>query len=116
MKTQQKTEAETKVYSSNKQICNLNCKTAIIPNCSTVRQTESPIRRSNREASKNASLKNTFLIEDVYQQPEKKLVAFSIKNNKVEKQNFEFEILNHLKKAFRFLLSFFTEIILFCLQ
>ena len=116
MKTQEATEVVTNTYSSNTHIFNLDCKTAISPSCSTVRQTESPIRRSNREASKNASLKNTFLIEDVYQQPEKKLVAFSIKNNKVEKQNFEFEILNHFKKAFKFFLSFFTEIILFCLQ
>ena len=84
MKTQQNTEVVTKTSSSNKHKSSLICKTAISPSCSTVRQTESPIRRSNREASKNASLKNTFLIEDVYQQPEKKLVAFSIKTKKVK--------------------------------
>ena len=84
MKTQEATEVVTNTYSSNKHIFNLDCKTAISPSCSTVRQTEFPIRRFNREASKNASLKNTFLIKDVYQQPEKKLAAFSIKTKKVK--------------------------------
>ena len=84
MKTKQKTEVETKTSTSNKHKSSLICKTAISPSCSTVRQNLSPIRRSKREASKNASLINSYLIEDVYQQPEKKLVAFSIKTKKVK--------------------------------
>ena len=71
-----KIEIKNKAVSNNKQKVCVNSKR---PSSSSTRQivAATPIRRrSNRDASKNASLINSFIIDDVYGLEKKKSVAF----------------------------------------
>ena len=70
MKTPLKQEFKTKIK-SDKQKCSLECKTdkntsstSSAKKIDAVSQTR---RRSNRDASKNASLINSFIVDDVYE-------------------------------------------------
>ena len=70
MKTPLKQELKTKIK-SDKQKCNLKCKTdkntSSTSSAKKIDVVSQIRRRSNREASKNASLINSFIVDDVYE-------------------------------------------------
>ena len=70
MKTPLKQEFKTKIK-SDKQKCNLECKTdkntSSTSSAKKINAFSQIIRRSNRDASKNASLINSFIVDDVYE-------------------------------------------------
>ena len=79
MKTPLKKKIKTKIISDtkNKQKCILKSATVKSTSTSSAKKVDAVSqirRRSNRDASKNASLINSFIIDDVYEEENNKWV------------------------------------------